>query len=120
MRGGMDNAEDTDALIIAYLIGDIDKDGLAKLEALLACDSKARDRFARLCEQDLALHQALASVAQARSETNPLTAPITAGFSAFRRSSSGLKILLAAALILLGVTVFIFSHTAPVARISQA
>ena len=50
-----------DELIIAYLSGDIEPAEAAELEQRLSGDPVARDRFARLAEQEMALRQALVS-----------------------------------------------------------
>ena len=48
-----------DERILAYLDGSANPDDVADLDRVLEADAAARDRFARLCEQDAALRQIL-------------------------------------------------------------
>ncbi|MCZ7649483.1 MAG: FecR domain-containing protein [Planctomycetota bacterium] len=58
-----------DELLVAYLAGDISERDLAELEGRLVAEPAARARLAELCEQDLALRQALSSTRLASDES---------------------------------------------------
>jgi ferric-dicitrate binding protein FerR (iron transport regulator) len=60
-----------DELLVAYLSGDVSPEELSELEARLASDPAARDRLARLSEQDLALRQVLSLPAEPATVARP-------------------------------------------------
>jgi ferric-dicitrate binding protein FerR (iron transport regulator) len=66
-----------DERILAYLDGSCTPAEIAALEQSLDTDRAARDRFARLCEQDAALRQILTCEAPAPRRRAPVAAPQT-------------------------------------------
>jgi anti-sigma factor RsiW len=64
---------DLDEMIVAYLVGDLPAEGAAALEDRLSRDSAARDRFARICFEDLALREvAVMGVSTRRRSRRPI------------------------------------------------
>jgi ferric-dicitrate binding protein FerR (iron transport regulator) len=55
----MENQREADDLIFSYFFGEIGREELARLEEILSSSEEARDRFAELAEQEVALQQAL-------------------------------------------------------------
>lgn len=90
---------DLEELIAGYLAEALEPHELAQLEARLASDPAARERFARHCDEDLALRQALsyASAAERRSKTRR-----TSWRRQLRTSSSSLAPIAMAAGLLVG------------------